>query len=368
MSKNIEKLLIKNRVLDNEANKISKVHFDKHAGESLLKISTGGYRNYGFIYIDVSTNEKIEFYYKNILIFSTSQSMQKMISCLFESDAYIKINGFSQTLTLHIYGAEPIIDNKVRLVPILKKIVKNEGSKYVSYTYSSIEDIENNDLAIDMEMHYLKDVQTFQIDHVNYLGYLYFEENLYFNSSVDNYANNIIITNKCSDACIVPDVVNNSVYILYIKDNVLCYKMINSDYVLSEEITIKNTFNDQIVSFAYVTISNYSMPIFAINFANHKMALMIIENNEFKCRLIKKANNIQIFLDNDRLCIFAYENNLVEISEYQIINNESDIAIVSISKSKQIYNVDTAFKIENKYLLFNSNYCTEVSDAELFGY
>ena len=62
---------IVHREENNSSMGIKKMFFDKFDGETIVEISTGGYLNNGYIYIEVKTNSKIEVFYKNILIFST---------------------------------------------------------------------------------------------------------------------------------------------------------------------------------------------------------------------------------------------------------------------------------------------------------
>ena len=84
---------IVNREVNNSSMGIKKMFFDKFDGETIVEISTGGYLNNGYIYIEVKTNSKIEVFYKNILIFSSNCGYSALILHQNSiSSSFLKIN------------------------------------------------------------------------------------------------------------------------------------------------------------------------------------------------------------------------------------------------------------------------------------
>jgi len=359
--------LIVNGEKNNASMGLKKMFFDKFDGEAIVEINSGGYLNNGYLYIEVNTNSKIELFYKNILIFSTEKSVQKLIPCLFENDTVLKISGSSDQLSIVINGAE-FVDRKsvYYFLPQNNKVVKYLGQQYKVYGYNDVSQIIQNNCTVEFDINNLKSIQTISINDVNYLGYLYFDDQLYFVSNVDNYTNKYIIIDDCNDATIVPDKLNNCIYFVYIKQNKLFYKIMNSDMILSEEIATNINFNDILKGFSQVVIKNFGEPLFVLNLNSDRSLIMVLQNDEIKCRLIKKASNIELYQDDINLEVFTFEANLLNVSKYKIEKSYEDISIVSITKSKQVYNVDRIMKIDNNYLLYNSEYCTEVGNEELF--
>jgi len=361
----LKNALIKNRVLDNSSNFLSKVHFDNHYDESIININTGGYLNNGYIYIDIQSTSKFELYYKDILLLSTNVGTQKLIPCLFESDTYIRIVGACENLTILIYGAEVINDNKFYHLPMNNTLVKFGGGKYDFYTYESQTDIENNLLTFAFDVADVIDVQTIHILGTNYLSYLYYDDSLKLATSMDNYTNKYIIIEENLPAKIIPDGVNNKIYIVYIRANKLYYKVIDESFNISDEYEIPLIFDDVLKDFSVITIKNYSLPIFALNLNNQKSLIMVLYNGQFVCRLIKKSEKTNIYVNGDLIEIYSFDNNELNISKFLVLQG-SGVTIKSIVSPKSIYNVDRLIKFDDNYMLFNRNFCTIISDDRLF--
>lgn len=365
---NVGNTIFQSLGLDRSLNNNSdKIFFNRFSGLSRINVSTGGYLSNGYIYIEVKTDSDFEIFYKNILIFSANASTQKLISCLFENDGYLTVKGNCNELLILISGAEFISKKSHYFLPQDNMLVKCLGESYDVYFYESLSDIKQNHYNYEFSVVNLKCMQTFSINNSNYTGYLYFDGQLIFVSNMDNYTNKYIIIDKCIDATIIPDKQNNCIYIMYIKDNQLFYKLLDSSMSLSEEFCVDINFNGNLKSFSNIVIKNYGYPIFAVNLNNNKTLVLIIKNSKFLCRLVKKSINIEIFQDSTFLEIFTYDFNLLTISKYEIEEYSTDVCIVSKVKSKQIYNVDNVIKIDDKYLMYNGKYCTEVTNEELFG-
>ena len=363
---NLQYALIKNRVLDNSSNRINKIHFDRFSGESLIALSTGGYLNNGYLYIDVKTNSLLEIYYKNILIFSSSITAQKMIPCLFESDTSLTIKGESDSLTILVFGSEIVDDIGSYFLPMNNKLVRAIGEDYQVLGYSSLLNIFDNSFTLEKTINKLIDIQSFSFNDVLYYGYLYFDNGLYFTSNIDNYANKYIIIDNCIDATIVPDVVSQSIYIFYIKQNKLYYKVISQDMVVGDEIECKITFDDMLSGFANISIKSFGYPTFALKLKNNKTLILLIVNDEIKCRLIKKSKKLSIFQDDQNIEIYSFDSNSINISKYYVAKDGEEISLMSMCCPKQIYNVDRVIKYDQTYLLYNGNYCTEINEDNLF--
>lgn len=360
---NVENAFVQNKYL----NDISKIFFDKFSGSSLLEIGTGGYLSNGYIYIDVKTDSYLELYYKNIMIFSTNTSSQRLIPCLFENDTYLLVKGDCEDLSIQISGAEIISKKSNYFLPLNNKIIKSFGESYRLYSYNDTNDIMTNNYNHEFDIKDLKYIQSITFNNENHIGYLYLDNQLQFVNSMNNYTNKCIITDSCLNATIVPDKQKNCVYIVYIRENQLFYKIIDENLNLSDEIMISIDFNDIIRGFSNIVIKKFGYPIFAVNLNNNKTLVMLFRDSKVICRLVKKSKNIEIYQDDNILEIFTFDSNLLTISKYEIEEYSSDVCIVSKSKSKQIYNVDRVMKIDNLYLMYNSEYCTEVTNEELFG-
>lgn len=363
---NIEKLLIKNRILDNDSNKIHKIYYKNFSGEKIINLDTGGYLNNGYVFISVKTSNQIEIYYKNVLVFSSNIDLQKMIPCLFENNAFLKIIGECDEIEILIFGAKNIDCPKNYYLPKNKKIITDCGGVYKQYAFENLEQISSGDLILEKEFDNLISAQSVYLNGLEGIGYLLKEDNLVFITNCDNYANKFIITNLYQDAVIVPDFQNNRVFIFYIYQNKLYYRVITEDLSIGEEFVMNNKFDDVLNSFGYIIISEYSLPILTLNLNNNKTLLMLLKDEKLECKLIKKSNNVGININNLALEIYEYDVNSIYISKYEIIKINNETEFVSNSIKKQICNIDWIMKFDNKYLLFNSKFNSIIYENDIF--
>ena len=364
----IENLLIHNRVLDNNSNKINKVYFDSFSGNTEIKIATGGTLNNGYIYIDVDTDSRIEIFYNDILIFSSQINKQMMIPCLFEDDSQIKINGDCKNLTMLIYGAEIISSHCDYHLPLKNMLLRYVGDSHSLYNYADYASVKNNQLSYIGDYQNLIDCQVFAIDDSNYTAILTRGDNgLNLQTDIDNYAEKYIIIDNFESAVIVPDPTNNRFFVVYIKQGKLYYKIVLADMTINEETEITNIFDDKVKNFSRVSIYGFSSALFAVNLNNNKTLIMVLIDGEFRCRLIKKSRKTEVLCDNNSLEICTYDSNIVTLSRYNVVSIDGEISIVPMGQSKQILNVDKVLKIGSMYLLFNGENCTEVDYESLFG-
>lgn len=364
----IESLLFQNGVIDNNFNKINKIYFDCFAGNTEIKIGTGGALNNGYIFVDVVTESLVELYYKDILIFSTLTSKEKMIPCLFEDDSKVRISGECEKLSILVYGANILSSNNDYHLPLMNKLVRFVGDSHSVYSYTDCENVKNNQMLFVGNDENLIDMQVFAINSENYIAKLTRSTNgLNLQTSMDNYAGEHIIIDNFDDAVIVPDYVNNRIFVCYIRQNGLYYKIVLSDMSILEENEILNIFDDKVKSFSKLVITEFSLPMFALNLNNNKTLIMILKGGEFVCRLVKKAQKLELFCNNDILEVCAYESNMAILSRYNIVSSIQETTILSSGNPKQIFNVDKVLKIGSKLLLFNGENCTEVDYENIFG-
>jgi len=152
---------------------------------------------------------------------------------------------------------------------------------------------------------------------------------------------------------------------VYIRANKLYYKVIDESFNISDEYEIPLIFDDVLKDFSVITIKNYSLPIFALNLNNQKSLIMVLYNGQFVCRLIKKSEKTNIYVNGDLIEIYSFDNNELNISKFLVLQG-SGVTIKSIVSPKSIYNVDRLIKFDDNYMLFNRNFCTIISDDRLF--
>lgn len=361
----IKNILNKNRVLDNESNYLSKIHFDNFHGEKNIEINAGGYMSNGYIFVDAVNVSDLKIYYKNILIMSTDTAISKIIPILFENDTYFKIIGNIENLSIYVYGAEIIKNSCCWHLPQNQMIIRSSGGQYDFCKYDSINDLIDNDVTMSFQHDSIVDVQSVKFDSL-YISYLYNDNGLYFCTNIDNYTQKYWITDSSCKAKIVPDFQNNSVIIVYIKDNRLYYKTIDENFNISEESHYDISFDEGLIDFCNVVINDCVIPVFGVVLKNKKSLIMCLYKENIVCRLIKKSNNCVIYLDSNSLEVYVFENNELSIEKYEIIDDSSDVVMVNSSFRRVIYNVDQVIKLNNNYLLYNRNFCTVINENELF--
>ena len=291
-----------------------------------------------------------------------------MIPCLFENDSKVRICGECEKLAIFVYGANVEYSHQDYHLPLKNQLVKFVGNSHSGYNYDDWLSVKNGQISFIGNYENLIDMQVVSINNESHIAKLTrSEDGLNLQVDIDNYANKYIIIDSFDDAVIVPDSSNNRIFVVYIRQGKLYYKIVLSDMSIMEENEIENVFDDKVKSFSRMTITQFSLPMFALNLNNDKTLIMVLKNGEFICRLVKKARKLELFCNNDQLEVCTYDCNIVILSGYNIVSTANELTIVSNGNAKQIFNVDKVLKIGSKLLLFNGDNCTDVDYENLFG-
>ena len=364
MNNSFQNVLIKNRILDNSSNKLSKLYYKKFNGEEIIYLNTNGYLSNGYVYVCANSATDLNVYYKDILIFNCKNSAQKLIPCVFEEDTYIKIQGVAQDVELIVFGAEIINQNKVFHLPRCNSLLQKIGGGFELQKYNDYNSLINDDMENNIINYDICDAQTFENNNQYYIGLLINDNGLYFCSNMDNYTNKILIADNAQYAQIMLN--GSNVYVIYTIYNQLYYKIIDNNLNLSEEFLIDIQISDRIKGFLSIAITDSDLPIFALKLNNDKIILVALHNSEFKKILAKKAKYGSMYASGSLVELYINNGDCLSICKYNIGVDEDGVSIASLSAPKDFCNVDKVLKLDNQYLLFNDKNCTVVAEDELF--
>ena len=258
--------LKKNNVLFNKSNKFGKLFFKSFSGEKSIKLYGAEYLSYGYIYAEVENANALKIYYKDILISCLSNNKSVIIPLAFENGSTLSISGEGVNLKILIFGSKCRNYLKNYLLPKLNIMVNDCGvSKLLKY--NSKTDIINNDYNEIKTFDNLYSAQSYMENDITYCGCLYKNTNVYFCTSKDNYATNILIENDITDGVIIPTNMNTNI-VAYIKDGEIYYNLIENN-VLKNAVKIERSQNVRPISFVLMEVNSFQNIMFGVVWTNY---------------------------------------------------------------------------------------------------
>ena len=353
----------KYKLLDNKSNKLSKITFDKINTEKIISFYSLDYISYGYIYVDIKNAINLELFYNSFKIASFNGSENKIIPCVFEGDFNLKIIGSCDNLSISILGAT--IKNKfyTKIIPNQKCIVKDRGNiEFLSY--SSRDDIVNNNLTVLFNLSNVIDCQSFIMNNDDYLGYLTYNNGVYFYTNLNNYTSSVFVSGDSENAQIVPVANENKLYFVYIKNDNLYYKILDVNYNLSQEYSISTPEKAMPKTFAVMEVNGYfDKPCFGVNFDDGTMSIFVLYNNNWDLILTVNSELSRLFIDSKNIEVYSIDDYMINITKYSF--NDLNNSLEQIETPKNLWNINDVIKVDDYYLLYNNLNCNVVSDDSL---
>lgn len=354
LSHTFKEELKKNNILSNKSNKFSKLFFKSFNGSKNISLYGGDYLSYGYIYIEVEDAVALKFYYKDIMISCLTGDKNTFVPIAFENGSNLTILGEGNNLKILIFGSKCRNHSKNYLIPVLNLCVKDCGKSKI-LSYNSKDDIVNNNLT---EIKNYDNLYSIQVINEQCCGHLYKTDNVYYCTSKDNYASNILIENDIVDGVVVPTVNKNLDIVAYIKKGELYYKKIENN-MASEEIKINRIGNARPVEFIPIEVCSGDISVLGVIMNNKTVSLYLYLNNEFvkkfafkgeKCKLVLNGNSMEIIKFDDYV-VTSFWCSIIDDAIYEDHNK------LGINK----VNINDVVIIDNAYLYFNDENCTEVN-------
>ena len=357
-------IINKHRVLDNQSNKISRIFFDKLVSDIKIDLETKDYIKYGYILISVKNPNNVQIYYNDFLIAKINSTNNYIIPCAFEENCYLQVKGTSEDFNLVIYGANIVNKNKICIYPTQNYISKNRG-KVSILSYTSINDIENNNLIDVMSIDNCLDFECVKISQNEYCAYLTNENDiLYLYTNMDNYTTGIEIASGVKEAKILSDTSHSKIVVVYMKDNCVYYKTVSADMTLSSEGNVSFSNNYIPKSFSQILLSSYASPtILGIDFYGDTMEVFYFNGLSFNSIMTRSSSFSKIFVNGNDVEIYTLSDYKVNICKYTY--DISSNVLSQNGASYNIWNANDIVKVGDVYLVYNDGVCSEVTyDSE----
>ncbi|MDY5676265.1 MAG: hypothetical protein SPK63_00495 [Eubacteriales bacterium] len=352
--------LLRYRVLDNKTNNIATISFDKFSATKIINIDPCEYIIYGYILVNVKNPTTLKFYYNNILLYEFNESETRIIPCVFEGTPVLKIQGECAKCDIQIYGAKPQYQNKIFVNEHSKHIVFDRGKTEI-YSYTANEDVKNGNLTFVRSIENCIDANDFEVSSKVYCGQLTIENNdLYLYTDMNNYNSKILIKSGVKDARII-DYESNQVMILYIVGSLLCYKLVDKDCNVSQEVTVTlgSRYMPKSIGMLSTTIRS-PRPIVSVNCYDGSTLMLIINSTGFDISIVKKGDFSKLYVNGSNIELYAFVGNMLSISKFTY---SSSTGLAQVGTAKNIWNVNDISKVGDKYLIYNNKFlCGE------FGY
>lgn len=344
-------MLKQNRVLNNSTNCLKKIVFHKITATKKIQLFSQDYITYGYLTISVENPQNLEIYYNDVKLVKLTKSETRIVYCVFEDNPILTISGTSGRLSIEIYGAETNYQNLIKCCSGTKKLVFDCGKNEV-YSYSTIDDISNNNLTF---------VES--VDGIIDYGDYYYSSDTYYHAVLKNineylylymYTNDNTITKQITSSAEHAKIITrhylNLLSVAYIRGQKVYYKSVTTTAVSDEiEIPLDPKFYPK--SICEISISGtFPMPIIGINSYDGKIALAYLTNDSAQVLTEKNGENAKIFVSENSVDIAIVNDYNVIISKY--VYNQGKLT--QQGENTTIWNVNDIVKIDNQYLLFNN--------------
>lgn len=353
--------LQKYRVLDNKTNNIVSISFDKFSTSKTIKFDACEYVVYGYIAVNIKNPTALKFYYNNILLYEFNESETRIIPCVFEGTPVLKIEGTCDKCDIQIYGAKTQYQNKIFVNEYGKHVIFDRGKTEI-YSYTSDEDVKSGNLTLVKSVENCIDANDFVASGETYCGQLTIEnDNLYLYTNMNNYENSFLIKSGVKDARII-DYEANQVMILYIVGNMLCYKLVDTDGNVSNEITVSLGTKYMPKSIGTLcTKQRATQPIISINCYDGSTLIIGIESTNFNILAIKKGDFSKLYINGSNIELYTFVGSMINISKFTYNSTLSQVGT-----AKNIWNVNDINKVGDKYLVYNNKFlCGEFDYDDL---
>lgn len=345
-----------NQISTDDKNKLSILYYEKFSGEKQVEIRTNNYITYGYIVLDVKSATDLKIHYKDILLCNINGSGFRYLSVAFIANGLLKISGVCDSVKIEISGAKVFDNEHISYLPI-NSILSLPGCNNL-YSVSSDNDFNNGNYSEVKKFNNLMNVQTIKYQNENFVACLFYEDGVYFCTNVDNYTNKIKICDDCKCTCIMPELQNNNIFIIYIWNNKLCYKILTNMQELSDEYYIYENNYDIPVNFSMLEIVEFSSATIGVHFEDGTYSIFTFYNGGWHKVLNKICPKTRIILNKSSVEIVEMFDYYLRICKYVFDNKKSE-PLVWIKNSKDYYNVRDVLKVLNGYMLCNCD-CKEI--------
>lgn len=344
-------MLKQNRVLNNGSNSLKKIVFRKITATKEIKLLSQDYITYGYLSVTVENPQNLEIYYNDVKLAKFTKSETRIIYCVFEDNPTLKISGTSGQLSIEIYGADSTYQNLIKCCAGTKKLVFDCGKNEV-YSYSTSDDISNNNLTFDESIEDMVDYGDcyYDTDTYNHAVLKNINDNLYLYMYTNDNTMVKQITSTVEHAKIITRDYLNLLSVAYIRGQKVYYKSITTSGVSDEiEIPLDTKFYPK--SICEISISGtFPLPIIGIASYDGKIALAYLSNDSAELLTDKNGQNAKIFVTGNKVDIAVINDYNVIISKYLCTN----YSLTQQGENTTIWNVNDIVKIDDKYLLFNN--------------
>lgn len=343
----VKEELIKNQVLDIYSNKFSNIIFDEFKSEKSIPLQVDTSNRYGYLMLEIGDTQNFEVYQNDILLVQAESSVQKFLPILFQKNDILTLKGDAVSVKLILYGAEFLQVEFPYIIPNLNYLIKDRG-EYQLLQYENIDNLKANECDLLLSYSQLYHSQIYKIDDELIHGNLYQNENVYFCNSKNNYTDKILITSSLKSAIIVPNISNNSVIFVYVRDSVIYYKELKDD-TLSEETEINFLIKKVPKKLLPCMIEEFGLEIFGIEWDDNTISLIDVNNYDFKILYTTKSQNSQIYQNENIIVLISANGYKISINKYEI-DTSTSVKTIQKTFTKTINNVIHCLKIDDDYL------------------
>lgn len=333
--------LRKYRVLDSDSYKNSVCYIKKFKGVKSFSIISDK-----LSYIELciklkGVTQTIQFVLDGLKVFNADTDGDYKISLKLINNTPLIVEGCCSDMLLLLQGAKFDFVANDSILPLNNLLVKNSGD-YMLYSYQTLDDLINNNFSIHKTFDEYLSLQTYLYQEQPYIGMLYNNSGLYFCTSMDNYTEKLCVTSgDVVSATTIQDYDNNILYFVYIKENGVFYKILNSDSdSLSDEIELNKNINK--IPFCIVGAQTYikGTKFFAIYYRDGSFDLCCLNSNTSIQNVAKfSAKNIKIIEKENCIVLFVYDDYQVTILKYLVDLNKVGGNILELHNSEIINNV-----------------------------
>jgi len=346
----MNKFVNKNKILTNDKNKLSHLFYEKFSGEKDIEVKSENYITYGYILLDAKNAVDLKIYYKDILLSCINGSIFKYLSVAFFDSGILKIEGECDYIKIEISGAE-ILENQFSSYLPINSAIALSGSNNI-YSIDNVENLVNGNYQVIKAFNKLINVQTIRYQNSYNVACLIYDNGVYFCTNLDNYTNKIKVCDDCKSAIIVQNLQNDNIFIVYIFNNKLCYKILTNLTELSDEYYVYENNYDIPKNFSMIEITEFSNAVIGVHFDNGNYCVFIYNNSGWHKVLSKKCPITRIILNSSEIEIVEIFDYYLHICKYMFGNQISD-PLVLIENSKDIYNVRDVLKVSEGYVICN---------------
>ncbi len=354
----IKEELIKSKVKDNLSEMFDCVSWRSHSGRSDLDVLTDMKKSYGFVYICCESMAGLDILHNGIIVCRLEGKMSDIVPLQFNQYDTLSILGDAENLVVKLKGARFDYYANNIILPKSKRFVERSGDVLKLYSYTTINDIVNVNMAETEVFNNVICINEFSFNDTNYIANIVDNDIKYLCTSIDNYTQQILLDFDTKDVEILCGMSDEMLRLVYLSGDSICYRVVSDNGAVSSAYNIMKS-NNCPTKILRVCGDNYQK-CFCVEYMNGYISLFVYSQDKFKELYYFKGNNTKIFIYQNKLYLISKQgyNSLLKVFSHDV-----DFGNIALIKNTSISNADV-IGVMDGCLLLTYNNCKRVVNLD----